>query len=270
MRCISPLCIRVKGQLITVPCGKCNFCLQAKRADWTFRLMQEEKVSKSGFFVSMTYADEHLVYGDGGPTLCKADFQLFFKKLRNSQPKGLRYFAVGEYGSKYGRPHFHMLLFNAVYRDILFAARDIERIWQKGHVDVGDIEPASIHYVAKYVINRPGDYSGRVAPFCLMSRRNGIGFNYMDKRSWHRHAMRNYVSVNGVKSRLPRYFKDKFFSVDEKAALAAESLILADQVVQDRIAELAPFHSDPAWYYEERLRSRHESIFSKVNSTNLF
>jgi len=157
MRCISPLMIRDKGRRDIVPCGKCNYCLQSKRADWTFRLLQEHKVSDSAHFLTMTYDEDKLPYsGSGVPQLCKQDVVLFTKRLRKMQSqrfpdaRGLRYYTVGEYGTQTHRPHYHSIMFN-LQSDVL---ANLPNIWQNGLTYVGTVNIASIHYVTKYVINR--------------------------------------------------------------------------------------------------------------------
>lgn len=106
MRCIAPIRLQT-GQF--VPCGKCNFCLAARRADWSFRIRKELKVAESAAFITLTYSDYHMPLTDDGlGQLCKYDLQCFFKRLRKEQSKKLlhedypsiRYYAVGEYGTR--------------------------------------------------------------------------------------------------------------------------------------------------------------------------
>lgn len=158
-----------------VPCGKCNYCLQDRRADWTFRITQEWKQSKSSYFLTLTYSDNVVPKSPTGqPTLCKEDVQLFMKRLRKENAKcsdySLRYYLVGEYGTKTKRPHYHIILFN-LHPDV----RDlVPRIWGLGHVDFGNVSPASIHYTTKYVINRHGDYDAVQKPFLLCPSGPGL------------------------------------------------------------------------------------------------
>lgn len=169
MRCISPVLVRQNGRHDFVPCGKCNFCLETKRADWTFRLLSEKKDCMSSYFLTLTYDDESLPYSDAGlPTCVKSDLQLFTKRLRFHNAEvcdwQLRYYSVSEYGTRTGRPHYHSIMFNLHPRVV----EKIAKIWGKGHIKVGTVETASIHYVTKYVINRTMEaYEGREPPFLL-------------------------------------------------------------------------------------------------------
>ena len=108
MDCINPRWLSHEDEPVIVACGKCLSCLHNLRKDWCFRLRQEWKHSTGAMFVTLTYGDRQ-VPEDG---LCKRDVQLFMKKLRKRCGGRLRYFCTGEYGSKKGRPHYHLLLFN--------------------------------------------------------------------------------------------------------------------------------------------------------------
>ena len=71
-------------------------------------------------FLTLTYDDDNLpwVYHEDNdlwiPTLVKSHLQKWIASVRyhvkwNTSP--IRYFAAGEYGSKGGRPHYHVILF---------------------------------------------------------------------------------------------------------------------------------------------------------------
>jgi len=264
MRCISPILVRSNGRRDFVPCGRCNHCLQTKRFDWSFRLLQEAKQATSAYFLTMTYDADHLQ----SPSLNKRDVQLFTKRLRKENSTKLRYYTVGEYGTQTMRPHYHSIMFNL---DLEVVTR-LSDYWKLGNCYVGDVEIASIHYVTKYVVNRSGmDLGGREPPFSLMSRKPGIGSRYLDThRGWHRSAMRNYTQVNGEIARLPRYYKDKFFTDVERANLALASIEQADLDYELAVSRLSKFHDDPYHYYDERISAQHDAIKSKVNHSNRF
>lgn len=263
MRCISPILVRSNGRRDFVPCGKCNFCLQTKRFDWSFRLRVELKDSVSSHFLTMTYADD-VVPVDG--SLNRRDLQLFTKRLRKDNSVPLRYYSVGEYGSLTSRPHYHSIMFNL---DDAIVAR-LHEYWKLGNCFVGDVNPASINYVTKYVINRTGEYGGKDPPFALMSRKPGIGSRYLSThREYHRSAMRNYSNEDGVKTRLPRYYKDKIFTDLERQRFAVQSIEEGDlRYWKDRDA--LSHHYDPDRYMDSQLRFAHDRVVSKLNEFNRF
>lgn len=274
MRCISPILVRANGRRDFVPCGKCNFCLQTKRADWSFRLSQELKVSSAAHFLTITYSDELVPRSDEGlQQVRKSDLQLFLKRLRKASGDRLRYYACAEYGTKTFRPHYHMILFNASSKLI----NNVQSIWKAGHIHVGSVTEASINYVTKYVINRVNDdvYAGREPPFSIMSKRPGIGSNYVQTHAgWHKDDMRNYTQVKGEKRRLPRYLKDKIFTkLERKMMNGIDNHKVVTKMTDDywnEVERLSKLHHDPESYIVERENWHYESIHSKLNELNKF
>lgn len=268
MRCVSPILIRRAKSRDYVPCGKCNNCLQTKRASWSFRLMTELRQATSASFLTLTY-DEATAprHESGALTLRKSDVQLFIKRLRKLQAQPIRYYACGEYGTQTLRPHYHIILFNL---DPQFL-RQVPNVWGLGHVHRGDVTMASIHYTTKYVINRTTDYPGRDPPFALMSRRPGIGACYEEThKRYHRKPFRTIAMFNGIPTPLPRYYKEKFFSSEERKRLANEAVVLSDEQYVEELRRLQLYHDDPAAYFDECARASHELVRSKVNSLNTF
>lgn len=231
MECCEPRSIHVNDKFVIVPCGKCLACLSNKRNDWTFRLTEEHKVATSAYFVTLTYDWKHL---PDDHNLCKRDVQLFLKRLRKRDGANrIRYYAVGEYGSKGGRPHYHILLFNT-------DERTIRASWELGIVHIGRVTLASIAYCTKYIVQPdvcPPFKQTR--PFALMSRAYGIGANYLsdDMVAWHRSGDKNYSIVNGAKVRLPRFYREKIWYRDldkSRVSLKSKRFALNQKYLQEK------------------------------------
>lgn len=96
------------------PCGKCELCRKKKSSEYSFRAACETYIYPfSPLFVTLTYRNETLPK-DG---LNIEHLQKFFKRLRSrfhafGLDTDFRYLAVGEYGAKYGRPHYHIIFWN--------------------------------------------------------------------------------------------------------------------------------------------------------------
>lgn len=96
------------------PCGKCELCRRKKSSEYSFRAACETHTYPfSPLFVTLTYRNETLPF-DG---LHVDHLQKFLKRLRfRLSSFGLatdfRYLAVGEYGAKHGRPHYHIIFWN--------------------------------------------------------------------------------------------------------------------------------------------------------------
>lgn len=165
------------------PCGQCLPCRINKRRVWTHRLMLEGFCHPSSLFVTLTYSPEFLP--EGG-TLVKRHLQLFFKRLRKSlSPLLFRYYAVGEYGERYSRPHYHLILFGLSQSHVAAVRRawiDPETGSPIGLVHVGSGQRLSYQYVAGYVTKKYVKKSDNFVPeFATMSRRPGIGYPALEK-----------------------------------------------------------------------------------------
>lgn len=207
MECLKPTYLHKSD--IVVPCGRCAFCCATLRSDWALRLHYESKLHLDSKFLTLTYADCHLHWKNGMSQLDKRDLQLYFKKLRKAGAK-IRYYAVGEYGSKTFRPHYHILLFGSVPDKFIHSS------WAFGHVHIGRVTQASVMYCLGYIVNGKGwkMRHNRQRPFSLMSRKPGLGANYLSPAmiAWHKSDRKNYAILDGKKRHLPRYYKTKIFS----------------------------------------------------------
>jgi len=217
-QCIRP--ISLPNREISVPCGHCGYCLQNRKQDWQFRIANELKYAFTAYFVTLTYSDEYVPTKNGVDVLDKTDLQKFFKRLRKAHARHsrsqIRYYAVGEYGTQYLRPHYHIIMFNA-------HQPDIEKAWPLGYVKFDKVEMGSVGYVVGYVSSIDNDSVSRGVPkqFSVMSRRPAIGYRYLQTHGkWHTSGMRNYQKVNGIQGRLPRYYKTKLFDKDQQKMLA--------------------------------------------------
>lgn len=229
MRCVSPLSIKdprqSRGSIrITVPCGKCGACKHNRRIDWSYRLAKEAKEAMNASFLTLTYNDENLPRNQFGlPSLRKRDLQLFTKRIRklNSKvwDKQLRYYSVGEYGTQTQRPHYHSVMFN-LHPSVWPKLADT---WTHGNTRRDQVNDARIHYVTKYHMNYDKDHSAqlsREAEFATMSRRPGIGATHVqDIEEVARSNDQLYVINNGFKQRMPRYYRDKIWTPEEREAL---------------------------------------------------
>jgi len=207
------------GVHMSVPCGKCLGCLQRKRADWTQRIAYEEKKCKSSSFITLTYDEFHVPYTDNGNlTLKKSDLQKFFKRVRTP---GLIFFAVGEYGSRTLRPHYHAAVFNST-PDRLYDAWSIygDRL---GDVQIGDVNPASIHYLTKYMVNDQEEILDALKPFRLMSKGLGKGLANELEHYCHNNKSNIVRAPGGQQIVLPRYIGDKIFSSAQRSEIARKA-----------------------------------------------
>lgn len=231
---------RYTGETVTAACNKCPECRARRASAWSFRLRQEEKVSISSYFITVTYdtlevpvtARKHL-------SLRKKDVQKFIKRIRKAhkQEQSIKYYAVGEYGGRTFRPHYHIIIFNAELNKMVSNTDYLKlkqsqfdgqvevncKQWKLGHITVGQVSPESVGYTLKY-ISKPKkipEYKAddRVPEFSLMSKRLGASYltNNMIKYHLADPENRMFCTVeDGVKLSMPRYYKDKIYNSENK------------------------------------------------------
>lgn len=254
-----------------------------------------KKKSTNAKFITLTYDDKHQPLIEdpepGDPyrvrgTLRKKDLQDFFKRFRKHHQanrrvsdKGIRYYAVGEYGGNTERPHYHAIVFNASVSTI----ENLSSIWGNGQIHVGRVTPASIGYVAGYTINRPHVIGTRAQSFNAMSRRPGIGADYLRANGHvhnplydHRTGRVGQVAVGKGErqqiwclrdgshtKRLPRYYKDKIFTKEDKEANTQKWLQERSELYESIVGALKGHHAHPGEYYELMRQEAHDLIARK-------
>lgn len=197
MTCTNPYIVAIG---LAFGCGRCFYCRRAKAKVWTHRIILESAEYEDNSFLTLTYNDESL---PPNGSLDPDQLQRFFKRLRKAfEPDKIRFFAVGEYGDRTQRPHYHAALFNyppcnAPNRPrgapcncepcTRIAAAWTERGRSLGHISLGTLEPASAGYVAAYATkSMDKDDSdirtppGCIPPFSRQSNRPGIGAGVSD------------------------------------------------------------------------------------------
>lgn len=197
---------------IDVPCGRCYGCMRMRCNGWVFRHLCELHCASSAHFVTLTYSDEYLPFTSAGsPCFRKSDVQKFLKRLRKwlslHYPScKIKYHVASEYGDTFGRPHYHMILYN--FPNVPDALDQIPISWSLGTVDIGSVTEASIRYVVDYITqfyyNESWDSPDEV-PFATFS--NGIGSClYSTVASYLKHNPKPLYPLNGKTYKIPNSF----------------------------------------------------------------
>lgn len=228
---------------IDYPCGICGHCMTKKRNEWTMRLKMESEVSHTTYFITLTYENSEIPYSKySEETLEPEHITNFIKRVRKNQDtnkklkkawartakrlsattelKKIRYYAVGEYGTKAQRPHYHIIFFNLYVQ----TAKQLQKLWTNpnngnpyGLVDIKIADTGGLHYITKYHINKHTDANDtknkkRHPPFTRMSRMPAIGTEMLlKKKQWIIGMGVSGIMQNGFITSLPQVFKDKIY-----------------------------------------------------------
>lgn len=159
-------------------------------------MMLEARQHEQSSFITLTYADDQLPLQDGTPTLAPDHLQKWLKRFRLAvAPLRIRFFAVGEYGDKTQRPHYHAIVFGVATccrgatgglrgsipaYDCCIPCRTLDKTWGLGRVFQGSVTSDSCQYVAGYTVKKMTDpthpaNAGRHPEFSRQSRHPGIG-----------------------------------------------------------------------------------------------
>lgn len=299
--CLAPIYLQVPGysEYLRVRCGHCIACKLQRSLEWSVRLELESHYWDNISFVTLTYNDDNLPvhYWDskifnedstsnemlGISTLFARDLQLFIKRLRKlgkfetkhfnftDRDTGLRYFAVGEYGTRgTRRPHYHLILFGC--GRLPGESELIDRCWGKGFADVRPFYKETCVYVAGYVQKKlygGKDYfSFREPEFLRASQCLGLEWilehqHYFDDE----HAYIPLADGKGhtYKHPLCRYFRKKLVEIGRLSEVRQIDLAL-NQLLEKRdlFKSLESKHIAP----DEFFRYRYKLMVEKEKKHN--
>lgn len=155
--CIDPGKISDVG---FVACRKCWQCRENKIDDWVGRCVAESVTAKAAHVVTLTYGYD-LETGDSdnirAAVLTYSDVQKYLKRLRFAGYP-VRYFIVGEYGSKKGRAHWHIILYwQKKVPQHKTRVNFTEKHWPHGWSYWDKATPEAVRYACKYLLKDPSD-----------------------------------------------------------------------------------------------------------------
>lgn len=183
------------------PCGRCMPCRVNTKRMWTGRIIGESiSYKNTSSFLTMTYDEDHKPKDN---SLNFKDLQDYLKRLRSGSLGELRYFAVGEYGDKTARPHYHAIIFNApaeTWEDYF------QKKWPHGFTKTGEVTPQSAAYCAGYCTKKMTSkddprLEGRVPEFSRMSKSPPLGFQTvlkMEAMLYSKHGAKLLASYGDV------------------------------------------------------------------------
>lgn len=200
--CISPSQLP-DGTLVA--CRHCALCQRNRVDDLVGRCLAEADTATRAFSVTLTYS------GNGPETvvLRYSDVQLFLKRLRKDGFK-VRYICAGEYGSKSGRAHWHIVLFfYGKIPDVDLNTRFDWSYWPHGFSYFQSPDEGGMRYVLKYAL-KDQDKSG--VRRLSMSKKPPLGYDFFMR-------LADDIVERGLPVRSPSY---AFSSSVKKGGVARE------------------------------------------------
>lgn len=222
MGCLKPIVLKRDGGLV-VPCSRCLGCRLERSRQHAVRGMCELQSHEIASFLTLTYREDELIWGNSRATLYPKHLQLFLKRLRRSIPSTLRFFGCGEYGELHQRPHYHLILYGHDFskdrilysgqgQSALYTSAQLDALWSHGECKIGSVTFQSVQYVARYILGKHlgkdrnyYEKQGIEPEFIRMSLKPGLGHDWYLRFHGDVFPL-DYMVTNGVKCRVPRYF----------------------------------------------------------------
>lgn len=198
------------------------------------RLHVESTDHEESCFITLTYDEENLPYDD---SLQPVDLQRFIKRLRKRiSPRRIRFYSVGEYGGKFQRPHYHLIVYGYNFPDrkcyidrgthTIDNSGILTSLWEYGFSTVQNYDASAAAYCAKYAVKKitgepakswyqrldpdTGEVYQLAPEFARMSNRPGIGANWLKKYHGDIYPKGYVTDGKGNKVPPPEYFNKLF------------------------------------------------------------
>lgn len=225
------------GTFINLPCGKCDGCKLDYSRNWATRAINEAyfyNYYRNCAFLSLTFNEDTLRRTNLGYSVDKAFFKSWVKRLRYAVKDKFnvefRHLSCGEYGSKRGRPHYHMLIFGFDFPDKYVFKRQhkygkvityyrspfLESLWHLPHSDkqagycvIGSVNYETCAYVSRYVLKKQhkSTYGDKQPEFLSVSRMPGLGSIYCTTYLDTLFSNGYILLPSGHKTPIPRYYE---------------------------------------------------------------
>lgn len=221
----------IRKMYVAIGCGNCIECRKQKAREWQIRLSEEIKRYKYKYFVTLTFSEDELNKITEEAGIKEANYiatlavRRFLERYRKKYKISLRHWLITELGHE-GTERIH--LHGIILKNENITNEELQEIWKYGLTDNGKyVNRKTINYITKYVTKIDNDHKGYI-PKILCSA--GIGSNYITENNikLHRYRPNNtnetYRFESGEKANLPIYYRNKFYTEEEKGKLWVEKL----------------------------------------------
>lgn len=224
-----PECPDERLRYITAECGHCFECRKKKRNMWRIRMKEQKKDTPTGVFFTGTIKPERYkkiknkynIKNDND--IATKAVRLFLERIRKETGKSIKHWIVTEKGhTNTRRIHIHGLFFDTIGIGKYNLERLLKRNWIDGYSYNGySTSEKCINYISKYMTKKDEvnpEFIGKV----LASPGLGAGYTERNKRyhTFHgENTHEEYINYNGVAETLPRYYKEKLWTEEQRQEL---------------------------------------------------
>ena len=239
---IVPQPVDERLRFVEADCGNCIECRQEKSREWQIRLNEDIKTHKNGQFVTLTFSNQEIAklykeiknltgYNLDNKVATLA-VRRFLERYRKHHKKSIRHWLITELGHNGTKNiHLHGILFTNETLDT------IEKYWKYGWIWKGEeqsdgkllnyVNQATIGYITKYITKRDEE-NKTYKPKILATA--GMGQNYLKSEDVKRNKYNGketrqyYKTTTGHKIALPKYWRRKIYTEEEREKLTLQSL----------------------------------------------
>lgn len=226
---------------IGVGCGWCKECRKQVANNWRIRLLEEYKDNTRAEFVTLSFSPEAIeklekdIHTSGYKELNGEELdvnilasyaiRMWTERWRKKFKRANRHWIVTELGHKNSeRIHLHGIIWQTHERISRENFRnEIVKSWKYGNVYIGKfVNESTMNYITKYLTKNDAIHEG-YKPRTFVSK--GLGVGYIERKgiyenTWKEEETRTtYKMHNGQEYPLPRYYKDKLFTPEQKEKL---------------------------------------------------
>lgn len=261
---------------VNVPCRRCVNCVRSYMTYWRNRLLYEfeymsSDARRNSYFFTLTFDTKYYRQidfrsMDSTRSSIHSFKRKFIDRIRKSSGSAPRHWIVTEYGERKGRLHLHGFFF-----DVNFDIHNLDRFWKYGLVDYSQMNENTIKYCTAYITKGNEDIILPPNKVQFVFCSPGIGKSYCDDPYNIRYhhpfpGVLNPVLQNSSQylQSLPRYFKSKIFTDDEREDMTQQFFLEnSDDVIPDPPYKIGKtIYTDYTLYMEAC--KKHVSTYKKL------
>lgn len=234
-----PVCTDERLRYINVECGKCYECRRKKAREWKVRIAEQLKEMPHAIFFTGTFTDERIkvlserynIPKENINELATKEVRLFMERLRKyNNGKSIKHWIVTEKGHTNSRRiHIHGIFW---YENKQRLSWLLKQQWIAGYSYQGIyVNMKTINYIVKYMTKTDLDNPDFIG---IVLASPGLGKKFLTsydaskikyiKKSDTQQTIETYRLNNGQKIPLPKYYKYKLFTEEERQLLWIEKI----------------------------------------------